>query len=255
MKITIIGAGNVGSHLALTLHQTGYSILQVYSRQLSKARSLAEQVGAAPIHQLSAVSPESELCLLAVKDDAIGLVAQSLSDFLPQTSLLAHTSGATPSTVLANAWPRWGIFYPLQTLTMGQPADFTQIPLCIDGATPAVQQALQEIAGKISHQVHLVNDEQRATLHLAAVFINNFTNAMLQASHTLTGEAHLPRDILKPLLQATIQKGTRQEPRKVQTGPAIRRDQQTIERHLGQLANHPELSTVYKAITSYIQTF
>ncbi len=255
MKITIIGAGNVGSHLALTLHQAGYTILQVYSRQLSKARPLAEHVDAAPIHQLSAVSTESELCLLAVKDDAIGVVAQSLSPFLPKTTLLAHTSGATPSTLLSDAWANWGVFYPLQTLSKEQPADFTQIPMCIDGATPAIQQALQEIAGQISHQVHLVNDEQRATLHLAAVFINNFTNAMLQASHTLTEEAQLPREILSPLLQATIQKGTRQEPRMAQTGPAIRRDQQTIERHLRQLANHPELSTVYKAITSYIQTF
>lgn len=255
MKITIIGTGNVGSHLALALHQAGYSILQVYSRQLSMARSLAEHVDATPIHQLSAVSPESELCLLAVKDDAIGEVAQSLSAHLPKTTLLAHTSGATPSAVLANAWPQWGVFYPLQTLSKGQPADFTEIPMCIDGASSAIQQVLQEIAGRISHQVHLVNDEQRATLHLAAVFINNFTNAMLQASHTLTEEAQLPREILSPLLQATIQKGTRQEPRMAQTGPAIRGDQQTIERHLRQLANHPELSTVYKAITSYIQTF
>lgn len=255
MKITIIGAGNVGTHLGLALYEAGCDILQVYSRQISKARSLAERTDATPIHQLTAISNESELCLIAVKDDAIEAVAQSLATCLPSTTLLAHTSGATPSGILAEAWSKWGVFYPLQTLSKGQPADFTQIPMCIDGATPEISQALQQLAGRISHQVHLVNDEQRATLHLAAVFINNFTNAMLQASHSLTEEAQLPRDILRPLLQTTIQKGTRQEPREAQTGPAIRRDQQTIERHLGQLANHPELSAVYKAITTYIQTF
>lgn len=255
MNITIVGAGNVGTHLALALHQAGYNIRQVHSRQLSDAAHLAGQVGAAPIHQLRAVSLQSDLCLLAVRDDAIDEVAASLSNSLSPNTVIAHTSGATPSTVLARHWANWGVFYPLQTLSKDQPADFSRIPMCIDGASESIQQSLHQLAGSISREVHRVNDDQRATLHLAAVFINNFTNAMLQANHTLTRNAHLPEGLLTPLLQATIEKGARQEPRKVQTGPAIRRDQQTIDRHLGQLTNHPELAAVYKAITTYIQTF
>jgi predicted short-subunit dehydrogenase-like oxidoreductase (DUF2520 family) len=255
MTISIVGAGNVGTHLALALHQAGQKILQVYSRELPNATRLARQINAIPVHQLSAIIPQTDLCLLAVRDDVIGEVAAALADNLPPATVLAHTSGATPSDVIAQHWPNWGVFYPLQTLSKNQPADFARIPMCIDGASESIQQSLHQLAGSISNEVHQVNDSQRATLHLAAVFINNFTNAMLQASHTLTQNARLPEGMLTPLLQATIEKGTRQEPRRAQTGPAIRRDQQTIDRHLGQLTNHPELTAVYKAITTYIQTF
>ncbi|MEQ8707120.1 MAG: DUF2520 domain-containing protein [Phaeodactylibacter sp.] len=255
MQITIIGAGNVGSHLARALHGSGHTVAQIYSRQLSNARGAAKPVNAQPIDRLSAVSPNTQLCLLSVKDDAIGSVAATVSQYLPEGAIIAHTSGATPATALSAHWPHFGVFYPLQTLSKNQPADFDHIPLCIDGASPGIQQVLLQLARSISSQVYLVDDEQRAILHLAAVFINNFTNAMLQAGHTLTQEAQLPQGILKPLLHATIEKGSRYEPRTVQTGPAIRSDQQTIERHLGQLANHPELSAVYKAITAYIKTF
>lgn len=255
MKVTIIGAGNVGTHLALALHGAGCSIQEIFSRQPAKAGKLAKKVGATPVSELRAISPASELCLMAVKDDAIGAVTEVLSARLAPGTVLAHTSGATPSSVLSRYWPEWGVFYPLQTLSLGQPVDFDQIPMCIDGATTGIQEALQQLAARISRRVHLVDDSQRATLHLAAVFINNFINAMLQAGHNLTKQAQLPPDILGPLLRATVENGTKQEPRSVQTGPAIRHDQQTLNRHLGQLGNHTELSAVYKAITAYIQTF
>lgn len=255
MNSTIIGAGNVGGHLARALYQTGHSIQQVYSRDLSRADALAKKVAAEAIDQLSAASPQSQLFLIAVRDDAIEPVAAALSPYLPEGAIVAHTSGATPATVLAPHWSNYGIFYPLQTLSKDQPIDFREVPMCIDGASPSIRQALNELAGRISGQVYQVDDEQRARLHLAAVFINNFTNAMLQASHELTQKASLPQGILTPLLEATIAKSTGREPKQVQTGPAARGDQQTIDRHLQQLANHPELSTVYKAITAYIQTF
>lgn len=255
MYITIIGAGNVGSHLARALYAAGHPIQQIYSRQLEHAKPLANLVGAEPINHLSKISPESRFFLIAVRDDAIESITAELSAYLPKGAVLAHTSGATPSTVLALHSPDYGVFYPLQTLSKNHPADFQQIPMCIDGSSPKVKQQLQQLAQTISQQVYLADDEQRALLHLTAVFINNFTNALLQASHELTKRANLPQEILTPLLNATIRKGTENEPRSVQTGPAIRGDQQTIDRHLQQLTNHPELSTVYKAITAYIQTF
>lgn len=255
MRITIIGAGNVGSHLARALHRAGHQIDQVYSRQLAKAATVAEQVAASATDDLSRVGPESEVYLLAVRDDAIPVVAAQLCSHLPQGALLAHTSGATPAAVLATHCTNYGVFYPLQTLSREQPADFQQIPMCIDGASPAISQKLFQLALSISPKVHFVDDEQRAALHLAAVFINNFTNAMLQASHELTHRARLPQGLLSPLLRATISRGIQQEPRSVQTGPAIRSDQQTINRHLQQLEDFPELSSVYKAITAYIKTF
>lgn len=255
MTITLIGAGNVGGHLGRALHQAGHRIAQVFSRNPARAAALAQDCGAEAIHRLQSLQPGSELYLLAVRDDAIGEVAAKTAPQLPPEAILAHTSGATPATVLAPHWPNYGVFYPLQSLSEGQPADFAEIPLCIFGVNPDSQQQLHGLAESLSPLVYRVDDEQRARLHLAAVFINNFINAMLQASHELTRGAQLPPQILAPLLWATIDKGTRQEPRSVQTGPAIRGDQQTLQRHLQQLSNHPELSVVYKAVTAYIQTF
>ena len=255
MEITIIGAGNVGSHMALALHKAGIKIPQIYSRELANAQSVAQQTESTPIDDFSSLNTKSSIYLLAIKDDAIPGIARELSELLPETAILAHTSGATPSTVFASAVKNYGVFYPLQTFSKHKPVDFKRIPMCIDGNTAATKVQLRDLAELISPLVYDVDDEQRANLHLAAVFINNFTNAMLQASFEVTQKANLPREILAPLLQATIQKGAANEPKSVQTGPATRRDGQTIERHLEQLANHPDLLPVYKAITAYIQTF
>ena len=79
MKITLIGAGNVGYHLGKRLFKKGITVREVYSRQLKNAQYLAKKINAQPINDLSIVDSKSDLYIIAVKDDAIETVAKILS--------------------------------------------------------------------------------------------------------------------------------------------------------------------------------
>ncbi|MGB1217651.1 MAG: NAD(P)-binding domain-containing protein, partial [Saprospiraceae bacterium] len=124
MKITVIGAGNVGYHLSQRLKEMGHTIVQVFSRRTDKVLRISKIVGAEPIDNLASVNGKADLYILAVKDDAIGLVAEKLAKKLHKTAWIVHTSGATPSTILAAHFYNYGIFYPLQTFSIARMPDF-----------------------------------------------------------------------------------------------------------------------------------
>ena len=180
LDIILIGAGNVGQHLGLALHEAGLQIRQVFSRSLEKAEALCLKTGAEAINALNLVRSNAHLYILAVPDKAIHEVAQALSQHLAPSRLMVHCSGATPSTDLANAATRYGVFYPLQTFSAGQKPDFQAIPFCIYANEASDQKLLEALARRLSPKVFLVDDEQRAVLHVAAVFVNNFSNHLFQ---------------------------------------------------------------------------
>jgi predicted short-subunit dehydrogenase-like oxidoreductase (DUF2520 family) len=255
--ITIIGGGNVGYHMGQALYHAGYQIVQVLSRDPGKAIAAAESVRAMPAGNISNLNDFSTVYILAVPDDVIATVAEELSeqDIVPADAIVVHTSGATPASVLQPYFPNYGVFYPLQTMKREQQVDFKGIPICVQASDDDWQGFLLDMGEAISEDVYLIDDEQRAALHLAAVFVNNFTNAMLQASHDIIAQQQLPFRMLQPLLQKTIHQISSKAPKSVQTGPAIRNDQKTIARHLQQLEGHSELTDIYRAMTAYIQTF
>ncbi|TXB61708.1 Rossmann-like and DUF2520 domain-containing protein [Phaeodactylibacter luteus] len=254
--IILIGAGRLGKHLGRALVQAGLPLCCLYNRSAAHAKEAGEALGVPYSSSLQQLPRDGALYLLAVSDNAIKTVAEQLARHVSPQAVLAHTSGSTPSNVLAGTTQRHGVFYPLQSFSHGITPDFQQIPICYWGNTPDTAQLLAAVGKRISTSVYPLDDRQRQVLHLAAVFINNFTNAMLQGSHEICQEGGLPSNLLQPLLRETLRKAAQAEaPKAVQTGPAARGDQPTIERHLNQLANHPELRNVYKAITQYIQTF
>ena len=255
--ITIIGGGNVGYHMGQALYRTGYDIVQVLSRNPDKAIAAAESMRAMPAATISNLNDFSTLYILAVPDDAIASVAQELSDigFVSKDAIVVHTSGATPASVLQPFFPNYGVFYPLQTMKREQRVDFKEIPVCVQASDKYWEDFLLDVGKAISDEARLINDEQRAALHLAAVFVNNFTNAILQASHDITAQHQLPLRLLLPLLRKTVSQVGTKVPKSLQTGPAVRDDQKTIARHLQQLEGHPELVGIYRAMTAYIQAF
>lgn len=92
--------------------------------------------------------------------------------------------------------------------------------------------------------------EERIKLHLAAVFVNNFTNALLHVAINIAGKKS---KYLLPILQQTIENMKKMNPVKTQTGPAVRGDKNTIQKHLDFLSNWPELKKMYLIHTKYIQ--
>lgn len=253
LKIVLLGTGNVGFHLGKKLHEVGLQVQQVYSRKISKARRLAKIIKCEAIQNLEDVSTKADLYILAVPDSAIGKVAENLSKNIPSSKLAVHTSGATPSTVLKPYFKNYGIFYPLQTFSIGREIDFENIPICVDSNLKKHRTLLEKLAKRISQNVHLINDRERAILHVAAVFVNNFSNNLFTIGEKITSTEHLPFDILKPLIKETVDKITHHSPSEMQTGPAKRGDRITVELHLKYLEkNFPEFIEVYQTMTRNI---
>ena len=253
MNILMIGAGNVAWHLAPALENEGHHISVVYSRHLDNAQLLAQQLNnALATDQTDLQEVGADLALIAIKDDAIVSIVKHLQ--LPKHTLIAHTSGNTPMQIFENLPGNndFGVFYPLQTFSKQKTVDFSQIPFCIEAINSSAETLLFDLAGQLSNSIHSVNSYQRKILHVAAVMACNFTNHLFAQSDHILQKEELSFDLLKPLIQETVEKALKNAPHKTQTGPAIRNDTRVIQDHLKYLKNNPSAYQIYETITESI---
>ncbi len=248
-RTVLVGAGNLGSHLGKALLAAGVPVIQAFSRFREKAAA----VGAPYVTSLEKIDPTAGLYLLAVADDAIGPVAGQLAGRIRPDAIVAHTSGATPSTVLRPLFAHYGVFYPVQTFSRERAVDFRQLPICLHASGAEDLEVLTSVARALTDQVHTLDDEQRAVLHVAAVWVNNFANHLFAVADDILTREGLPFDLLRPLLLETASKAVQHAPAAVQTGPAARGDRRTIERHLAFLEKYPEYSALYRQLTEAIR--
>ncbi|MDL2308917.1 DUF2520 domain-containing protein [Bacteroidales bacterium OttesenSCG-928-B11] len=248
-RFTIIGTGNVAAWFADRIRKTGGVIKEVYGRTPGKTADFAARFGSLPINDLRKLSPHSDLYIFAVTDDAYPAVIAEVPFMMP---CAIHTAGAVPISVFKDKASRFGTIYPFQTISAKGDFDDLTVPLCVEGESPETEDYLLKTAILWSETAKLLNEEQRQRLHLAAVFSCNFTNALYGIAFTLLKEKKLDPQLLFPLLENTLQKIKTMSPKEAQTGPAIRRDQQTINGHLSQLTN-PQFREVYELMTKIIQ--
>jgi predicted short-subunit dehydrogenase-like oxidoreductase (DUF2520 family) len=249
MRITIIGSGNVATHLGAAFKNAGHRIVQVYSRDMHNASLLAYHIGAEAIDDLAAINPDTDLFVISVKDDVIQEIAGQLRKY---EKLTVHTSGATSLDALSAENPNAGVFYPLQTFSKSKEVDFLTVPLCIEGADEDITKQLVQLAQTISNNVYRINSDQRKILHLAAVFACNFPNFLYGIAQQLLADNHMNFDLLRPLILETAQKVQDHLPTEVQTGPAIRDDEHTMAAHLQLLAGEPSLKEIYSMLSQGI---
>jgi len=250
-KIVLIGAGNVGFHLGKRFHECGLKILQVFSRKKTKATKLAKAIGAIPISNLDQLNITADIYIVAVHDSAIESVGLQISKKVSD-KLIVHTSGATPSTVFKGVFKNYGVFYPLQTFSISRAIDFENIPICIDSSRKKNRIFLTNLANQISSKVYPIDDKQRSILHVAAVFVNNFANHLFHIGQDIVKQENIDFDLLRPLILETALKVQKHNAKDMQTGPAKRGDQDTIDRHLSYLKQHPSYKELYKQLTQSI---
>ena len=246
-RISLIGSGNVASNLGLELQNKGYEIKDVWSRTQDSAQVLAEKLNAnwtTKINELENV----DLFIVTVKDDAIkNIISKIKNKDIP----IVHTSGSVGIDIL-KGHSLHGVFYPIQSFNKNVLTSFRDVPICIESNNKKMEKSLYNIANTISSSVHLINSDQRSKIHLSAVFACNFTNHMIAISETLLEENNIEFELLHPLISHTLQKSIKYSARKSQTGPAIRNDQKTIQKHLQMIKQKPELSNIYSTITNHI---
>jgi predicted short-subunit dehydrogenase-like oxidoreductase (DUF2520 family) len=249
MRITLIGSGNVATHLGAAFKNAGHWIVQVYSRNEQNAALLAYHIGAEAIADLESINPETDIFIIATIDDAIAGIAEQLAKY---DTLIVHTSGATDLYTLLAFTDQAGVFYPLQTFSKTKEVNFRTVPLCIEGADETITSTLKGLAQTISNNVYLISSAQRKTLHLAAVFAGNFPNYLYGAAQELLSAQNIQFDLLRPLILETAEKVQQQFPADMQTGPAVRNDGKTMENHLQQLQGKPELEQLYRLLSQGI---
>ncbi len=251
MKIVCLGAGRLAHHLMPALQHAGCNIIQVYNRAHWPAVLLAQKLHAAShVTSLEELDKTADVYFLTVSDDAVLEVASQLESMHELDGLIVHCSGVLGLNVLPHE--RKGIFYPLQTFSEHHETEWHHTPIIISANRQADMEVLATLAGKISAATYQMSDEQKSVIHLAAVFANNFTNHMMTLAESICAQHHVSFDILKPLIRTTFQKALLLGPSNSQTGPAIRGDEITIEKHLKLLEDHPDLAEVYRIVTKSI---
>lgn len=249
MRIVIIGAGNIATHLAKGFHSLGHEISQVYNRTSANAKALADVVSSQAIDEINQIITNADLYIIAVSDSSIAVIIDQLCADL--NGIVVHTSGATPLSILSK-FHNSGVIYPPQSLNKNIDYNLSAIPFAIEGSDATVSHDLLTLMQSLSMRSFLCNTQQRMALHVSAVFANNFTNALFIIANSILEKEDLSFDLIKPIILETAQKVQNNSPAQVQTGPAIRNDKTTIESHLEFLSYSNNLSEIYQLMTNLI---
>jgi predicted short-subunit dehydrogenase-like oxidoreductase (DUF2520 family) len=245
LNIVVLGTGNLAKHLFQAFSKTDKAqVVQVVGRNQDQLQWFADSVSVS--NDFSSIL-DADVYLVSVKDDAIGQVSNFLSE---KNGVVAHTSGAVSLHSISGK--QKGVFYPVQTFTKGKTLDFTTIPICVEGNDNVSFGILEELAKSISEQVYQINSDQRKKLHLAAVFVNNFTNYLYGVGEAVCMDSNLSFDLLKPLILETAEKVQYLSPKEAQTGPARRGDQNSIQEHLKLLKDKKQIE-LYKLCSAAIE--
>ncbi|MFI3286468.1 MAG: DUF2520 domain-containing protein [Rikenellaceae bacterium] len=249
-KVVIVGGGNLAESVAVAVAgSTELCLQQIYLRNAERGAVLSTLTDA-PFATFEQELACADIYLLAVSDSAIGELSRKLH-FAPG-AVVAHTAGSSSIEVIDPTLRR-AVLYPMQSFSQGRRVDFGVIPIFVESSDEQTLIEVEEVAQQLSNTVVRLNSEERRRLHLSAVFVCNFINAMFTAGEELVGESRLPFEILKPLIEECCAKACcANSPREVQTGPAARGDFATIEKHTSMLDGKPELREIYQNISKYI---
>lgn len=246
LRIAILGTGRLAWNLVPALMKAGYD-LTVLGRQAQPLADFASKYSVATQQWDGATPIHADVVLLAVSDGAIVSVAETLSPWIPSNALVAHTSGSMPMSELSAVGGRIGVLYPMQIFTKDALTDFARIPVFVEAAQPADVEILMQIGLAISSRVQQLSSADRLKLHLGAVLVCNFTNYLYRLADELVADVSIAD--YEILIREHIERVFSLSPQKTQTGPAIRGDVSTIEKHLALLQQYPDVQTLYRLLS------
>ncbi|MBX7243823.1 MAG: DUF2520 domain-containing protein [Bacteroidia bacterium] len=245
MRITLIGAGRLAWSLIPNLQQKGMEIYQLISRNPEKTELFRFTYG---IHHtansISELFTDTDVVILTVNDAEI----ESVASQLPDSVTVLHTSGSISASVLGKK--NSGVLYPLQIFTYDNVVDFRDTPVFYEGQENGLKVA-RLLAETLSQRTLLADSTQRLSIHIGAVFACNFSNVLYQIAAKLLPEGS-NFQVYQPLIEEQIRKAFRYQPHNSQTGPAVRKDFPTLEKHLEILETHPQWQEIYRLLSREI---
>ncbi|MCB9046194.1 MAG: DUF2520 domain-containing protein [Chitinophagales bacterium] len=249
MTFYIVGTGNTAWFMATRLHKAGHSCLGVYGRNTAHAQQLAEVLKAPALADVTNIQDDADYCILAITDHAIVDVA---ANFKFEHCTLIHTAGSLSRMILEPYAKHAGVMWPIYSIVKDNLPKHRQIPIVIKGSTDHAEELLKKLAADITDIQYTISWEQRQWLHLCAVLCNNFTNHMMAVSEQICTRQHIPFSLLYPIVSQTAERISQASPMRLQTGPARRGDNITIEKHLALLQQNPDWQELYKSVTTSI---
>lgn len=250
MKIVLIGAGNLATHLGKALHAAGHDMVQVFSRTMQSAETLASLLDAEPLTDMAQVRDDADVYIFSVKDSALEQLISQLCG--GEKKVFLHTAGSMPMSVFREKALHYGVLYPMQTFSKQCEVDFSIIPCFIEANDEFALKQIEGLAGQISHRVYQLSSEDRKYLHLSAVFACNFANHCYAASQELLQQHGIPFDVMLPLIDETAAKVHGMTPKEAQTGPAVRYDENVIGKQIRLLENQPYFQKIYDCMSKSI---
>ena len=255
-RIGFIGAGTVGTALAVRLFQKGCSIAAISSRSLSSAQRLANLVSGCQVYSTAQeVANGADLIFITTPDDVIAKIASEVRWRSGQG--VVHCSGAHSVDILEAArqfGANVGSFHPLQTFaTVNQAIE--NLPgstFALEAEEPLLSQ-LKELASLLNGRWVELKPGEKVLYHTAAVFVSNYLVTLVKLALDLWQAFGVPAkeatQALLPLLRGTVNNIENIGLPNCLTGPISRGDLGTIRRHLATLeAQDSSLLTVYREL-------
>ncbi len=247
-KIVIIGCGNVAWHLAKQISSLKKYELFVYNHQPNNLlNDFKTKLKCNKASNLNKIIPDAEFYFICVGDRFISSVSKKIKS---TNGIVIHTSGSLKIDELGSH-KNAAVFYPLQTFSKQDEINWKETPIIIEGKNTLVKDTLANFAKQFSNNVNTLNYKSRLKLHLAAVLVNNFTNALYVAANDLISENKRSK-LLLPLIKQTVLKLDRLDARAAQTGPAKRKDETVMKKHQKLLSGNSDLKKIYKQMSNLI---
>jgi predicted short-subunit dehydrogenase-like oxidoreductase (DUF2520 family) len=250
--IVIIGCGNVAWHLAKQFISLKRFSISVYNHGPNKALAAFKKLGCSTHDKLDVIEQNADFYFICVTDQYIREVSRNIKT---TKGLVIHTSGSKNIEELKQK--NAAVFYPLQTFSKEDTVDWKTLPLIVEAKDASGLKQIKKIAGLFSKKIIQLTSQERLRLHLSAVLVNNFTNAMYVAADNFLAaspDKKISFQLLKPLIRQTVEKLEKLSPVKAQTGPAKRNDRTVMKRHSALLKENKELQKIYKQLSHLIQT-
>jgi predicted short-subunit dehydrogenase-like oxidoreductase (DUF2520 family) len=249
MDIVIIGSGNVATVLGRKSLAAGHRITQVYSRNSDHANRLATRLGTTSTSYISSIEKKADLMIIALRDEAVISFAKEIGE---TKSTVVHTAGSLSVNEIQGINKSFGVIYPLQSLRK-EIEIMPPISILVDGNVQETKNLLKKFSSTISETVMEADDSTRIKYHLAATLVNNFTNHLFVLAATFCEKENISFSLLQPLMEETVMRLRNLSPVAAQTGPALRHDQLTLQKHRDLLKEYPSILNYYDLFTNDIQ--
>ncbi len=254
-RISIIGAGNVATQFAVAFTLAGHNVECICNRNMEKAEKLSKILcrykGKASFVSDYKHIPDSDIVFICVSDSAI---AEVVKNIVPSgKTLYVHTSGATSIDVFnANQQiGNYGVFYPLMTLSKNKGIDIRMVPFLLEANNKENEEKLSNLVKSLKAEYNICSSQKRLQMHTAAVFATNFVNYMLTMAYDI---AKPDFTFLLPAAIETVRKAFLHTPMTAQTGPALRGDEESMEKHIQILEQNGlgEQAEIYRKLSECI---